>query len=378
VRSRARAAVKADRAGIAMSRFKYRDAAAFYQEAAAIVANRKAERWRYAFDEIDALLRHGDEYDDGGALETALERTKGALALLSRDQDPLLWAEARLRLGRMLLLLGRRSGDAARLKEAGFAFESVGDGAKPDQPAFRAARLGRVAAIREFGVASGVKETVCYATSACEELLRALPPDAPPLNEAELRLALGECLLRLAQLTRNDDTFAEAWRNLTGAREAIGLLSRPRHDVASMLLAELLLLWGISPENVYAIHSKQLSEAESDLPPGRMLSEWRRLYGLQARLEEHRSLHPAPDEKGEATEADKVIAFISAITQAKTYYEKAVEATPRDTRLAEWAQFVLRLGEMRFQMFEVAAKYPPTIDTLPTTRGSALRKPRAL
>ena len=114
-----RAATAAQRASIAMTRLRYREAAEHF----AVAAKRVPQGYEdgavaYLDQEAEALYRQGDEFGDNNALVDAIKLCKLILDQRPRDHFPLDWARAQNNLGTALSTLGERQGDVERLEEA--------------------------------------------------------------------------------------------------------------------------------------------------------------------------------------------------------------------------------------------------------------------
>jgi hypothetical protein len=72
--SRHEAGVLSQSAGIARTRFRYRDAAALHARAAALVTFDPEAAWRHTFDAAWALHAQGDAFGDNNALREAIRR----------------------------------------------------------------------------------------------------------------------------------------------------------------------------------------------------------------------------------------------------------------------------------------------------------------
>lgn len=119
------AAVKSERAAIAASRLRYRDAAALHAEAAVLVAFDVDAAWRHALASADALYNQGSEIGDNDALQQAIVWYTEAIASVPHERAPLDWATTQNNLGRALWTLGEREASTALLGEAVAAFRAA-------------------------------------------------------------------------------------------------------------------------------------------------------------------------------------------------------------------------------------------------------------
>src|SRR5262249_49684245 len=132
------AETSARRGEIALTRLRYREAAAHFASAATVFPPNspyEGKRVSYLQKEASALYQQGYELGDNGPLEersamlgallSAIERRKRLLELIPRERGPLEWAVTQNNLGIALRTLGEREGDTARLEEAGAAFRGA-------------------------------------------------------------------------------------------------------------------------------------------------------------------------------------------------------------------------------------------------------------
>jgi tetratricopeptide (TPR) repeat protein len=123
--ARADAALLGERGRIARLSLRYRDAAAFYSKAAALVGFDPAATLEYRWDSAGALYDLGSEFGDNEALRDAIAEYGQALALTPRERVPLGWATTQNNLGLALWTLGARESGTARLDEAVKAYRDA-------------------------------------------------------------------------------------------------------------------------------------------------------------------------------------------------------------------------------------------------------------
>ena len=100
------AETSARRGEIALTRLRYREAAAHFANAATVFPPNspyEGKRTSYLQKEANALYQQGYELGDNGALLSAIERRKRLLELIPREREPLQWARTQNNLGRALL-----------------------------------------------------------------------------------------------------------------------------------------------------------------------------------------------------------------------------------------------------------------------------------
>jgi tetratricopeptide (TPR) repeat protein len=124
-RQRAAAATAAQRAQIALTQLRYKDAAAQFAAAAARLPDDDDEARGYLVQEAHALYRQGGEFGDNAALVQAIEGFRHQLDLYSRGTSPDGWAMTQTDLGTALGVLGERESGTARLEEAVAAFRAA-------------------------------------------------------------------------------------------------------------------------------------------------------------------------------------------------------------------------------------------------------------
>ena len=255
------AATSAQRGDLAMTRLRYREAAAHFAGAAARVCQvHQVEQVGYLFKQAAALYFQGHEFGDNAALEQAIRlyrdellprvpcrnqshnwaetqnnlgnalsalghRERGivrleeavaayraALEEWTRDQEPLAWAIAQTNLGNALTMLGERESGTARLEEAVAAYRAVLQERMlyrvPLQWAATQNGLGtalKAIGERESGTAR-LEEAVAAYRSALEEWTR----DRVPLQWAALKSNIGNALLRIGERESGTARLEEA------------------------------------------------------------------------------------------------------------------------------------------------------------------------
>jgi tetratricopeptide (TPR) repeat protein len=121
------AETRAQRARIALSRLRYKEAAVLFAEAAERLPARdwyQIKRYRYLNDEAEALYAQGGT-GDNAALLAAIERCRALLRLPLRKEAPRLWAITQVNLGLALWLKGDGEAGTRRLEEALAAFRAA-------------------------------------------------------------------------------------------------------------------------------------------------------------------------------------------------------------------------------------------------------------
>ena len=120
------AATAAQRAGIALTRLRYGDAAHLFSKAAARVPpGHDQTRRGYLESQAHALYRQGDEKGNNPALQEAIELHRNLVADTNRREQALDWAMTQNNLGTALSTLGARESGTARLEEAVAAYRDA-------------------------------------------------------------------------------------------------------------------------------------------------------------------------------------------------------------------------------------------------------------
>jgi tetratricopeptide (TPR) repeat protein len=119
------AATCAQRGDVAITRLRYREAAAHFAAAASRVPlAHESERIRYLARQAAALYSQGNEFGDKPSLQLAAEAWRALLALSPRARAPLDWASIQNNIGNVLGLLGDRGDDDA-LPQAVSAYQAA-------------------------------------------------------------------------------------------------------------------------------------------------------------------------------------------------------------------------------------------------------------
>ena len=120
------AATRVQRGEIALTRLRYREAAAHFAAAAGrLPPGQEEQALAYLDQEADALYRQGEEFGDNAALVDAIARYRALLDRRPRERVPLDWAMTQNNLGNALLTLGERESGTARLEEAVAAYRAA-------------------------------------------------------------------------------------------------------------------------------------------------------------------------------------------------------------------------------------------------------------
>jgi tetratricopeptide (TPR) repeat protein len=118
-----RAATAAQRAGVALTRLHYREAAEHFATAARRLSpGRDEQTLDYLHEEARSLYHQGAEFGDNAALVDALARYRALLLGMRRSFD---WAKTQNNLGSTLLRLGARESGTAYLDQAVAAYREA-------------------------------------------------------------------------------------------------------------------------------------------------------------------------------------------------------------------------------------------------------------
>ncbi len=192
----------AEQGDVERARLAHSEAAALYEEAAALTeAFDPAATRGYLGQAADILYYFGKYKGDNAALARSIALRGEILAGTERAVEPLDWALAQMKLGIALKSLGEREPGTARLEEAVAAFrlalkERTRDRVPLDW-AMTQMNLGNALASlgeREPGTAR-LEEAVAAYRLALEEFTR----DRAPLDWARTQMNLGNALMRLGE-----------------------------------------------------------------------------------------------------------------------------------------------------------------------------------
>ena len=226
------AATAAQRAEIALTRLRFREAADHFAAAAARVPpGHDQERLTYLDREANSLYRQGEEFGDNDALATAIDRNRHLLTLCPRQRVPLSWANTQNNLGIALATLGERESGTARLKAAVTAYRAALEERTRERVplawAMTQNNLANALAVlgeRESGTAQ-LKAAVTAYRAALEERTR----ERVPLAWAMTQNNLGNALLALGERESGTARLEEA---VTAYRAALEENTRERVPLA--------------------------------------------------------------------------------------------------------------------------------------------------
>jgi tetratricopeptide (TPR) repeat protein len=225
------AQTKAAQAAVEKAGLRYREAAALYQEASALVAFDPRAAWQWLLSSADVLGDYGREYGDNAALKEAIARYQEALAMARRNRVPLDWAATQNNLANALCTLGGRESGTARLEEAVATFRLVLGKYRRDRVPLEWAmtqnNLGIALATlgaRESGTAR-LEEAVSAFRLALEERRR----DRVPLDWAASQNNLGNAMWVLGERESSKGRLEEA---VVAYRRALEVYHRDRAPLA--------------------------------------------------------------------------------------------------------------------------------------------------
>jgi tetratricopeptide (TPR) repeat protein len=198
----------ARRGDIAMTRLRYREAAAQFADAAAVFADH-GPHWRkrihYLEKEANALYRQGDNFRDNDALGSAAERYRALIASKPRDRVPLQWADAQYHLGFTLARLGERESGTARLEEALASYAEAQKELTREAQPFRWATIesARGSVLGVIGVRERGTARLDEAVAAYREVLKVVKRSRAPVRWAWAQMNLGTALARRGEHDRD-------------------------------------------------------------------------------------------------------------------------------------------------------------------------------
>jgi tetratricopeptide (TPR) repeat protein len=123
---RGKAATRAERGELSLTRLDYLQAAQHFQSAANLFAEEDINlKLGYLARSADALGTHGDEMGDNAILVQAIGVYRDVVRERSRERVPLQWAMTQNNLGTALSELGERESGTGRLEEAVAAYREA-------------------------------------------------------------------------------------------------------------------------------------------------------------------------------------------------------------------------------------------------------------
>jgi tetratricopeptide (TPR) repeat protein len=207
---------------------RYRDAAAKYMEAAALVSKIDADGvWGLLMHQGDALSAQGTEFADGQALADAIVIYKRCLTLAPRPLRPLDWATTQNALGVVFSRLGEREGTTERLRDAISAYTEALKERTRERDVLEWAlsknNLGN--ALTELGSREDNVAMLESAVAAYDEALQECTREGAPLEWANIQSNLGTTLQLIGEhevgtnhLERSVECYQAALKERTRAR----------------------------------------------------------------------------------------------------------------------------------------------------------------
>jgi tetratricopeptide (TPR) repeat protein len=228
------AETSARRGDLAMTRLRYREAARYFADAAALLApggSDEDKRIGYLEKEAAALYRQGTHFGETDAVRSAIERCRVLIELKPRDRVPLKWAWAEYDLGVVLSNLGERENGTARFEEALAAYtEAQKELTRASQPAAWAmveSRRGHT--LRLMGMVEQGTARFAESIAAYREALQVFEDQHMPLARARAQQNLAVALARLGE--RGGGT-AELEEAVAAYRKALDLYPREQSPSA--------------------------------------------------------------------------------------------------------------------------------------------------
>ena len=208
-----RAATAAQRAGIALTQLRYREAAEHFAAAARWVPpGDEDQALVYLEQEADALYRQGEEFGDNDALVDAIGRYRALLDRRTRERVPLQWAKTQSNLGLALRTLGERETGTQRLQEAveahRAALQEQTRERVPLQWAKTQNKLGL--ALRTLGERETSTQSLQEAVNAFRAALQERTRERVPLDWAMTQSNLGNALRALGERESGTARLQEA------------------------------------------------------------------------------------------------------------------------------------------------------------------------
>ncbi|MBF0415332.1 MAG: tetratricopeptide repeat protein [Magnetococcales bacterium] len=222
------ASVWASRAGLAMTRLRYKDAAQCFAKAAdALPPSREKQKIAYWEQEAGAWYQQGDDFGDIEALKKAIQVYTKLLEMQPRSRVPLDWARVQNNLGNANTTLGERESGTESLTAAVTAYqEALKEYTRervPLQWATTQNNLGT--ALRVLGERESDTASLTAAVTAFQEALKESTRERVPLDWARVQNNLGNALLRLGERENDTEKLTAA---VTAFREALKEYTRER------------------------------------------------------------------------------------------------------------------------------------------------------
>ncbi len=222
------AATRAQRAGIALTRLHYGEAASLFAAAAERVpSDHEMEQLGYLESQAEALYQQGDKFEDNETLEEAIELYRRNARQRHRERAPLDWALTQTNLGNALERLGERSSGTAWLQEAVTSYRTALEELTREQVpldwALTQTNLGN--ALEQLGERQGGTVRLVEAVAAFHAALEELTRERMPLDWALTQNSLGNALRRLGERENGTARLEEA---VTAYRAALEERTRER------------------------------------------------------------------------------------------------------------------------------------------------------
>jgi tetratricopeptide (TPR) repeat protein len=218
---RGKAATRAERGELSLTRLDYLQAALHFRTAASLVAGGDQNlKLAYLTRSADALRTYGDEKGDNAILAQAIAVYRDVVRERTQERKPLQWAATQNSLGNALGKLGEREGGTQRLEEAVAAYrEALKEYARERMPLEWAGiqnNLGN--ALQILGEREGGKGRLEEGVTAYREALKEITRERVPLQWAMTQNNLGNVLLSLGERESEIGRLEEA---VSAYREAL-------------------------------------------------------------------------------------------------------------------------------------------------------------
>jgi len=196
------AATCAQRGQVAMTRLRYREAAAHFAAAVnRVPVARETERIDYLNRQALALYLQGEEFGDNPALQSAADAWRALLILCPVERVPLDWAMTQNNLGTALLRLGERKSGTARLEQAVAAYDAALKERTRERGPLQWAttQANRGTALLRLGEREAGTARLEQAVAAYDAALKEYTRERVPLQWAMTENNRGNALLRLGE-----------------------------------------------------------------------------------------------------------------------------------------------------------------------------------
>ena len=234
------AETRAQKAELALLRFRYRDAADAYAGAAKrVTQNQLEQKLEYLRLEAEVLYDDGYEFGRNDSLVRAIGIYREISFIISREQSPLDWARTQASLAKALSRLGERERSARRLEEAVNAYHAALEEWTRERAPTDWAKAQNGLGVTLWSLGKQERGTARFkdAVVACRAALEEHTAEKAPLERAKVLTNLGTILGSLGERERGTARLEES---LAAYQAALELTSREQDPLG----------WGMTKANL--------------------------------------------------------------------------------------------------------------------------------